>query len=283
MNTIETKTIFVKGFEIAYYQTGNDDIPLIFLHGGGTDSAMLSWEEVLRLWTDNRRLIAIDLPNYGASQSVDNVHSVDFYCEFLLEFLQKINFEKIHICGLSMGGAIALQMTLQHPNIIEKMILVAPWGITPEIPWKKFGKWLASSNINKWIYQWMKYHFVAKWAISFSLFGDKNKISDSLVKSVQKASLQEKSINAFQSFQLDEIYNPKREKFLLKNLPNIQRPTLLIQGDKDPGIKKEYAVAAAKIIPKAQLIIFENHKHWLQKESPKRFIKAVQDFLQNND
>ncbi|GIZ14696.1 alpha/beta fold hydrolase [Capnocytophaga catalasegens] len=44
MNTIETKTIFVKGIEIAYYQTGNDDIPLIFLHGGGTDSAMLSWE-----------------------------------------------------------------------------------------------------------------------------------------------------------------------------------------------------------------------------------------------
>ena len=283
MNTIHTKTIFIKTLKITYYETGSSDIPLLLLHGGGADSALLSWKEVLQFWGDDRRLIAVDLPSYGQSDAIDTVHSVDFFCQFVDDFLTELHIDTIHICGLSMGGAIALQMALQKPKLIKKMILIAPWGIAPDIPWRSFGKWLASSKLNEWTYRLMKYHFMAKWTVAYSLFGDKTKISDELIKSVQKASLQEKSIKAFQSFQMDEIHNPKRDKFLLNNLVNIHTKTLLVQGEKDPGIRQEYALSASKLLPNARLIVFENHKHWLQKESPKRFIELAQDFLNNDE
>lgn len=116
-------------------RTANHDIslleagegpPLICLHGlGGTKASFLT--TVSALAPEGNRVIAVDLPGFGDS---DKPHSAAFdapwFARVIVELLDELGFERASFAGNSMGGRIAIELGMSHPERVEKLVLLAP-------------------------------------------------------------------------------------------------------------------------------------------------------------
>lgn len=122
------KINFVKvlGYEIAFIDEGDSSEVLLFIHGLG--SYLKAWDRNINILRNHFRCIAIDLPGYGKSSKQVHDGSLAFYTEFLNEFYKKIGLQKTSLVGHSMGGQIALSFALNYPDLINKLVLIAPAG-----------------------------------------------------------------------------------------------------------------------------------------------------------
>lgn len=122
------KTNFVKVYEydVAYIDEGSSSDVLLFIHGLG--SYLKAWDRNITVLKNSFRCIAVDLPGYGKSSKQIHNGTVEFYREFLNEFIKILDLHNITLVGHSMGGQIALSYVINFPDIIKKLILAAPAG-----------------------------------------------------------------------------------------------------------------------------------------------------------
>jgi len=106
---------------ISYNDVGEGSIPIIFLHGFPFDKVM--WKGQLDSLKSSNRAIAYDIRGFGKSTDVNTALSIDLFSEDLLSFMDKLNIGKAIVCGLSMGGYIALNAIKAFPNRFEALIL----------------------------------------------------------------------------------------------------------------------------------------------------------------
>lgn len=116
----------VDGIRLAYVDSGGDKPVLFFVHG--LSSYLSFWEYQLEAFTDDYRVIAVDLPGYGASAKPDAPYTPPWYAELLTHFLDEVGVEQATWVGHSMGGQISLTAALQHPDYVERLVLAAPAG-----------------------------------------------------------------------------------------------------------------------------------------------------------
>lgn len=122
---IETKgydlEINVNHFNLSYDDIGDGSIPIIFLHGYPFDKTM--WKGQLDFLKSSYRAIAIDIRGFGKSTDEESTLSIDMFGNDLIQFMDKLNIDKAIICGLSMGGYIALNLIKRFPSHFEALIL----------------------------------------------------------------------------------------------------------------------------------------------------------------
>ncbi|MDZ4668399.1 MAG: alpha/beta fold hydrolase [bacterium] len=120
-NSYQNLMTEVNNFTISYNDVGEGKIPVIFLHGFPFDKSM--WKGQLDSLNSSYRLIAIDIRGFGKSTDEETPLSIDLFSEDLIAFLDKLNIKKAIICGLSMGGFIALNAIKKFPERFEALIL----------------------------------------------------------------------------------------------------------------------------------------------------------------
>lgn len=122
---------------LSYSYAGEGVVPVIFLHGFPFDKSM--WKEQIESLKDSCCVIAIDIRGFGKSKDEKTHLSIDLFAEDLVSFMDRRNIEKAIICGLSMGGFIALNATVRFPERFEALILCDTQCIadTPEVKEKR--------------------------------------------------------------------------------------------------------------------------------------------------
>jgi 3-oxoadipate enol-lactonase len=115
----------VRDIEINYQEEGSG-FPLILVHGLNGD--LTGWALVMPELAKHYRAIALDVRGHGHSGKPDQPYSIRQFSEDLQEFLLQLRVPKAHILGLSMGGAIAQQFALDHPEKIRSLILVSTFS-----------------------------------------------------------------------------------------------------------------------------------------------------------
>lgn len=115
------RTIDLKNVSISYDDLGEGPIPVIFLHGFPFDKSM--WQNQLEYLQSSRRVIAVDLRGFGKSKDEETVLTIDLFTSDLIEFMDKLAIDKAIICGLSMGGYIALNSIHKYPERFQALIL----------------------------------------------------------------------------------------------------------------------------------------------------------------
>ncbi len=113
---------------IAFKDTLKNSETILFIHGLGCTASI--WEELSTKLSLEYRCISIDLPSYGNSTELSGTYSLNAIAEELYKFIVKLNIDaqKLHICGHSMGGQLAIILALRYPSIFNKLILVSPAG-----------------------------------------------------------------------------------------------------------------------------------------------------------
>ena len=103
--------------------------PILFLHGVGSDKSV--WHPQLAHFGESRRAIAIDYPGYGESEARDGATRDDF-ARAALATLDALEIERAHVCGLSLGGVVAIAMHALAPTRCASLILADSFAVHPD-------------------------------------------------------------------------------------------------------------------------------------------------------
>ncbi|GAA0879168.1 alpha/beta fold hydrolase [Algoriphagus jejuensis] len=114
-------SIPINYFNLSYDDLGEGEVPVIFLHGFPFDKSM--WSAQLEALAPNYRVIACDIRGFGKSIDEVTSFSIDLFSMDLARFMNGIGVKKAIICGLSMGGYIALNFQKKYPELVEALIL----------------------------------------------------------------------------------------------------------------------------------------------------------------
>lgn len=113
--------ITVNNVNLAYDDVGEGNIPIIFLHGYPFDKTM--WQLQLEVLKPSYRLIACDIRGFGKSLNEQSPLRLDAFGDDLVALMDKLQIEKAIVCGLSMGGFIALNAQQRFPDRFVALVL----------------------------------------------------------------------------------------------------------------------------------------------------------------
>lgn len=277
----------VDGVGIHCLTAGESGPPVVLLHGGGIDSAVLSWGDAVVPLSARHRVFAPDLPGFGLSDTPDIQYTTEFFIQFLNRFLDKLHLERVSLAGLSMGGAIALGFTLRFPGRVEKLVPVAPYGIINAQLWPRWQYVLIYhyvqhfSFINELTYRYMgrSRERVRRQLLASGVVHDVKHLSPQLIEQVYRHVHLPGRGRAFTSWQQSEfLWNGLRTD-LTSRLHEITVPTLFVNGEKDRAIPPAYARRAHALVAGSRLHVMADCGHWPQREMPDEFNRVVGEFL----
>ena len=109
-----------------------DAIPLVFLHGVGSDKS--AWALQLKTFGAQRRTVAIDYPGYGESDPAcpSGVAPHDNFGDAMLAAFDALEIERAHICGLSLGGVVAIGLAHRAPQRVASLVIADSFARHPD-------------------------------------------------------------------------------------------------------------------------------------------------------
>lgn len=112
----------VNGLEM-YYEIHGVGRPLILLHGGFGSTGMFG--EVMPKLAEGRRVIAADLQAHGRTADIDRPLSVYSMADDVAALIRHLGLGRADVMGYSMGGGVALQTAVRHPELVRKLVVVS--------------------------------------------------------------------------------------------------------------------------------------------------------------
>ena len=278
--TIQEQWLTVNGLRVHVLGAGSGDTPVILLHGGGLDSAVLSWELLIPVLAEKRAVIAADWPGFGLSDKPDAAYSMDWYLDYFPALLDSLKFEQVDLVGLSMGGAIALGTVLRSPARVRKLVLVDSYGLQSKAPMQLLSSLLIKM---RWLNRmtWNMYRGNRKLLRSSLklLLHNKQALNEHLVDLAAEETNRPDSARAWITFQESEVTRSGIRTCYMDRLAEINQQTLIIHGRQDQAVPLACSVEANQKIRGSQLEILENCGHWPQRDQPEAFNRIVAKFL----
>jgi pimeloyl-ACP methyl ester carboxylesterase len=118
-------------FELRYLEAGSGP-PLVLVHGLGSDAAN-DWGRLIAPLARSYHVYAPDLPGFGRSERPpDADYSIPMQVETLGAFMDAVGVPRARVAGLSMGGWIAARLAGEHPERVERLVLVDAAGMRPD-------------------------------------------------------------------------------------------------------------------------------------------------------
>lgn len=251
-----------------YFREFGAGEPVIILHGlfGFSDN----WQTIAKSLASQYLVITPDLRNHGRSPHLPS-HTYEEMAEDLRLFMENHWMHSAVLIGHSMGGKVAMQMALNHPDMVEKLIVV---DIAP-------GK--AADNHSG--------IFEALLGIDLSVMQARADIESYLVSRIPDMGTRQ--------FLLKNITRNDDGKFAWKmNLPVLWRhfpdildavtgepfdkPALFVRGDRSDYIKDADTALIMTLFPQAEITTIPNAGHWVHADKPNELITVISEFLDRN-
>lgn len=264
----------VDGVRVHYQEAGDANAPpMILIHGFAASN--LVWSKVFLEFAEaGFRVIAPDLLGYGYSGKPRNLdYTIPRQAEMVVSFMQRLGIDRAVLVGSSYGAAIAATIALDHPSLVEKLVLIG--AVTNNKPTRYLLMRLFSSPI----------------------IGDV--LSPLVVGSRRLLRLRMKRVYDRHSWVLDERRVDARHlplrtrgahRAIIRTVRRwdaervsrdahlLTQPTLLLWGDNDREVPLGDGERLQQSIPHSRLIVFRECGHLPQEEYPGTFTKLVLEF-----
>lgn len=277
---IRDEWIEVGKLRIHCLMTGQTDAPVLLLHGGGYDSASLSYKPSIGAISQHHRVFAPDWPGYGESDKPKMGYSTEYYVDFLSQLLDALGLEKASLVGISMGGAISLGFGLRSPQRVKKLVLVDSHGLGKEVPGRVMSYVMVRLPLlNKLVWAILgRSRRMIRWSLR-TVFHDPRAVTSSLVDEVFQEAKKPGVGEAWRSWQRSEIGWSGLHTNFVDELHELAVPTLILHGEQDRYVPVSWAQRAHTLIKDSELCILPQCGHWLTREKPTEFYRAVLEFL----
>jgi pimeloyl-ACP methyl ester carboxylesterase len=277
---VEDGWVDVDGLRVHYLKAGEGNVPVLLLHGGGFDSASLSYKHAIDPISEHRQVFAFDWPGYGQSDNPEVEYTTDYYVSFLGRLMDALGLERANLVGISMGGAISLGFTLRSPQRVEKLVLVDSHGLGGEVPGGMVSYVLVQVPlINKLVWAALKRSRKMVERSLETAFHDPRAVKEDLVDEVLRLVKEPGAGRAWRSWQENEIGREGLRTNYVDRLHELAAPTLILHGAEDKYVPVSWARRAHTLIKDSELRVFPGCGHWLTLERPEEFNGVVLEFL----
>ncbi len=278
---VEVDQIEFPAGKVRYYKAGTDGPPIVLLHGGGPDNALLSWRNTIGVLAADHRVYAPDLPGQGGSTEWRGRGNQRTFEEVLRWLLDAWKIPQATLVGLSMGGSIATGFTLRHPQRVRALALVDSTGMQHRLPHHLLTYLLMRTGLSGRMAATLlrSNRSLVRFALNRVFFADASSVRDleSIVDEVSAEAAVRRSV--FADWHADAI---NRRSMTINHLPllnGIDCPVTVIHGEEDALIPVASAQEVAGAIPGAQLRVMPQAGHWPNRERPTEFNALLREFV----
>jgi pimeloyl-ACP methyl ester carboxylesterase len=271
---LEWKKTAISIGDIVYLDNAqaNEDVDaretVLMVHGFGGNKD--NWVLLSNKMTDDVRIVALDLPGHGESVSDPGLtYSIENQAKWLNEFMESLGIKKAHVMGNSMGGAIGLVLTRNHPEKVQSLALLDSAGVYVAkseliLQLEKGVNPLVAGNADEFKkllgFVMEKKPYIPGFALS--------------VMAEQKISRKTLDEKIFSDMRGD-IVQPESA------LSAIGRPTLIVWGDRDRVIHIDNASEFHRKIKGSQLFVMNGIGHMPMLENPGKTWEVYKAFLES--
>ena len=246
-----------------HYEVTGQGQPVLFIHGLG--SSARDWEYQAPFFSKQYQVITFDLRGHGQSQKPPGPYSMSLFANDTAELIKSLSIAPVHVVGISLGGMIAFQLAVDHPDLIKSLVIANAWAevvprslkdywnvfmrftVTRLFGMRKTGEVLGGRLFPKEEQAELKRLFIEHWAEN-----DKQAYLDTLHAIVGWS--------------------------VMNHVHKIDMPTLMLTAEYDytPISDKEAVVTK---MPRAELVVIPDSRHATPVDSPQEFNEAVISFL----
>ena len=278
----DSETIELHGHPMSYRRAGSGPA-LLLLHGITSSSA--TWRDVLGGLAEHHTVIAPDLLGHGDSAKPRGDYSLGAFAGGLRDLMVVLGIESATVVGHSLGGGVAMQLSYQHPERVERLVLVDSGGLGREV-----SPLLRAATLPG-----------ADWVLPLLCRKDLVDAGAFVGRALSRIGLRPNSDIAGVAAGLASLEDAETRRAFLHTARSImdasgQRvsaterlylaaalPTLIVWGARDPMIPVAHAHAAHELMPHSRLEIFEGAGHFPFHDDPARFVATVSRFIAQTD
>ncbi len=258
-----------------YYLTEGEGEPLVLVHGFGTKHQ--AWNFQIPYFEKKMKVIALDNRGVGKSSRPDYPYTIDMFVEDIKHLLDYLNInEKIHLCGISLGGMIVQNFVLKYPNRVKTLILCATSAYYEPGPLLESFKAIETISLDERIQALLP--FVHSRAFIRKLKKDRD-----FFNSIKEDTLFITPINdptQFKDYMNQANAMATHDTRTLLN--KIIVPTLIFSASKDRMIPLSHQEFLYEEIPNSKLEIIEGCGHAFTIEQPDKVNGLMWNFLKEN-
>jgi len=253
-----------------YYDLKGEDAPIVFIHGLGASS--LLWLPQIDPFSKHFKVIAYDMRGHGLSDVPTRGYSIEQHTEDLRALLDYLGISRANVCGLSMGGMIALEFTLRYMTRVNKLMLT---GTTADVNYFREG--------------------ISEWFLKDTDMVERNRtravtVDDFVSKAYSKEFIEsnkplvERVKERISSGPYGGYVGSARELFkkprwsMVDKLENIKLPTSIFHGSKDAMLPVEAALKIHEKIKNSELHIYDSG-HAVNVEKYRQWNETAIEFL----
>ena len=249
---------------INYRVEGTGD-PLVMVMG--FSASMIGWHYQTQFFRKHYRVITFDNRGVGKSDKPKGPYTTRMMADDTVHLMDHLGIEKAHIMGASMGGMIAQELAINHPERVNKLVLACTYskqdrtsGINPEmvelsqLPPEKMATNVINSSFNKPLYRFF--------------FGPLSRLNSMFMGASSSIGIKGQSAACM-------THNT------LERLESITADTLVIVGTDDRLINPVSSEVIASRIPRAKIVKIEGGSHTFMVEMRDDFNREVLKFLSN--
>ncbi len=266
-------TVIADGIATNYLDEGSG-APVVLVHGSGPGvSADANWRLTMPVLAADFRVLAPDLVGFGFTERPGDVaYNMETWTAQLLGFLDALGIERAHLVGNSFGGGVALRLATQHPDRVDRLVLMGSVGVPFTI---------TDGLDSVWGYEPSEQ---AMRALLDIFAWSRELVTDELARLRYAASVEPGVQEAYAAMfpaprqrWVDSMVTPDDQ------LRSLEHPTLIVHGHDDRVIPVSNALHLLDVIPRSELHVFGQCGHWTQIEHAAAFAALVSDFLARVD
>ena len=268
--TVESHRITVAGVGTHYLEAGKGDT-LILIHGGGAGAdARGNWDACISHYAAQFRVIAVDMPGFGQSDKPDPKlysYGQTGRNNHMIEFIQAVANKPVHLIGNSMGGATALGVSIQRPDLVRKLVLMGAAGLDISNPDPEPRKALGGYDFTA---GGMRRLIEALAAPSF-------KITDEMIAYRHALTVQPGSREAISA--IHEHLKADPMTYAREAIASVKTPTLVVGGKLDKIAVLQRIYGYLELMPNSWGFILPHAGHWVMLEAPQEFVAVTSMFF----
>ena len=277
MQAPEDRYIKIGEINTRYWMAGNTGPQVVLIHGVGR--FLEEWLPSFDNLAAHNRVYALDLPGHGhTDKPLSASYRLADLARFVNGFMEALDISPAHVVGHSLGGGIALQLTLQFPEAVDRLVLVCSASLGKEVTLvlritavPLLGEILTRPSLNGT--RRLLKEFVKDPAVLTDEFVD-HSYRMAALPGAQQAVLKTLRSSGNLFGQHDDTYRP-----IVDNLGSIKKPILIIWGRQDRVLPVAHGQAAVTKLPNASLKILEECGHLPMLEQTQQFNESILDFL----
>jgi 2-hydroxy-6-oxo-6-(2'-aminophenyl)hexa-2,4-dienoate hydrolase len=268
MTEYPSRRVTANGIDTHYIEVGSGE-PVIFVHGGGAGAdGYGNWSRTLPALGASFRAIAVDMLGFGKTGKPDGAfeYSQAARNAHLVGFIEALGLRHASLVGNSMGGATAIGVAVERPDLVDKLVLMGSAGLTTEI----------SPALKPVIH----YDFTRDGMVALirALTNDGFRIDDALVSYRYAASIEPDARRAY-GRTMQWVKDQGGLSYAEGYIARVRAPTLVVNGKNDKVVPLKVALRFLDLIPRSWGYIIPSCGHWAMIEHADDFAATTRNFL----